>query len=106
MKKETLAFIEKTETGVPGFDQIANGGVPKNRTTLVSGTAGSAKTIFAVQFLVEGIVKQSETGVFVTFEESPNDIRKNMMSLGWDIAKMEEEGDCKAAYDYFLYTHA
>lgn len=84
--------IEKLTTGIPGFDLIANGGLPKHRTTLISGTAGSAKTVFAVQFLAEGIVKAHETGVFITFEESPGDIRKNMLGFDWDIQAWEEQG--------------
>jgi circadian clock protein KaiC len=84
--------IEKLPTGISGFDLIANGGIPAGRTTLVSGTAGSAKTVFAAQFLAEGIRKYGEHGVFVTFEEPPSDIRRNMESLGWDIATWESEG--------------
>jgi circadian clock protein KaiC len=84
--------IEKILTGIPGFDHVALGGLPKYRTTLVSGTAGSAKTVFAVQFLAAGVVMSNETGVFVTFEESPEDIRRNMVGFGWDIARWEKEG--------------
>jgi circadian clock protein KaiC len=84
--------IEKLPTGIAGFDHIAIGGLPKGRTTLVSGTAGSAKTVFASQFLAEGIAKAGEHGVFVTFEEPPSDIRRNMSSLGWDITRWEAEG--------------
>ncbi len=84
--------VEKLPTGIEGFDLIANGGLPKSRTTLVSGTAGSAKTVFAAQFLVEGIQQAGEGGVFVTFEEAPTDIRQNMSSLGWDIAQWEAAG--------------
>jgi circadian clock protein KaiC len=65
--------------------------LPKGRTTLITGTAGTAKTVLACQFLVEGI-RQGEAGVFVTFEESVEDIRRNMLSFGWDIAQMEAEG--------------
>lgn len=89
--KNNITQIEKLETYIPGFDHISKGGLPKSRTTLVSGSAGSSKTVFAVQFLVEGIEKQSEYGVFVTFEESPDDIRRNMLGFGWDIAKYEKE---------------
>jgi circadian clock protein KaiC len=89
---EGQVSIKKLETGIPGFDAISHGGLPKNRTTLISGTAGSAKTVFAAQFLVEGISKANEDGVFVTFEESPDDIRRNMLGLGWDIQKWEAEG--------------
>jgi len=84
--------IEKIETGIEGFDMISEGGLPKGRTTLIAGTSGSAKTVFAVQFLSEGIIKKNEPGVFVTFEEPPDDIRKNVISLGWDVAKWEQEG--------------
>jgi len=84
--------IKKLKTGISGFDVISNGGLPINRTTLVSGTSGSGKTIFAVQFLAEGIEKTGESGIFITFEETPEDIRKNMLSFNWDIQKWEKEG--------------
>lgn len=83
--------IQKLPTFIPGFDHISYGGLPAKRTTLISGSAGSAKTVFAAQFLCEGIIKNSETGVFVTFEESPEDIKMNMSGLGWDMAKFEKE---------------
>lgn len=79
------AVIKKLETGIQGLDLIAKGGLPKGRTTLVSGTAGSAKTVFPTPFLVEGITRNDEGGVFVTFEEPPDDIRANMAGFGWDI---------------------
>jgi circadian clock protein KaiC len=85
-----LDSIEKLETGIPGFDFIAEGGLPQGRGTLIAGTAGSAKTVFACQFLAEGI-KRGEAGVFVTFEEPPKAIRKNMRGLGWDIVAWEED---------------
>ena len=84
--------IQKIRTGITGFDHISNGGLPQGRTTLVSGSAGSAKTIFAVQFLAEGIIKYGQRGVFITFEEWVDDIRRNMKSFNWDIEKWEEEG--------------
>ncbi len=84
--------IYKLATGIPGFDHIAVGGIPLGRTTLVSGTAGSAKTVLAAQFLAEGLTKADESGVFVTFEESATDLRRNMINFGWDIAQWEKEG--------------
>ena len=83
--------IQKLRTGIPSFDVIAKGGLPRNRTTLVSGTAGSGKTVFAMQFLAAGIRDVGESGVFVTFEESAADIRKNMQSFGWDLEQWERE---------------
>lgn len=83
--------IAKLETRIPGFDLVSSGGLPKGRTTLISGSAGSAKTVLAVQFLAEGIRGNEENGVFITFEESPEDIRKNMMGFGWDLTQWETE---------------
>lgn len=92
MKDMTPVMIQKLKTGIPGFDDITNGGLPQGRTTLISGTAGSAKTVFAVQFLASGIMQSDEAGVFVTFEEAPDDIRRNMYGFGWDIQSWEDEG--------------
>ena len=84
--------VQKLPTGIASFDVIAKGGLPQNRTTLLSGTAGSGKTVFAMQFLAAGIRDADEHGVFVTFEESAADIRKNMRSFGWDLEGWEAAG--------------
>ncbi|MCP5419502.1 MAG: circadian clock protein KaiC [Gammaproteobacteria bacterium] len=84
--------VEKIQTHIEGFDQIGDGGLPKGRCSLITGTAGSAKTVFAIHFLVAGIEHSDEGGVFVTFEETPDDIRKNMSSMGWDIPAWESKG--------------
>ncbi|TVR99216.1 MAG: circadian clock protein KaiC [Rhodospirillales bacterium] len=86
------APIQKVATGIKGFDFIAEGGLPEGRTILVGGSAGSGKTIFASQFLAEGIRQADQNGVFVTFEEHPADIRRNVCTFGWDIAGWEEAG--------------
>jgi circadian clock protein KaiC len=79
-------------TGISGFDQLAFGGIPPLRSTVVEGTTGSGKTVFAIQFLAEGARQRAEPGVFVTFEESPVDLRYNLASLGYDVADMEAKG--------------
>ncbi|MDA2913215.1 circadian clock protein KaiC [Acidobacteriia bacterium AH_259_A11_L15] len=84
--------VKKIVTGIPGFDAISMGGLPKGRTTLVTGTAGSSKTIMAVQFLIHGMQKYDEPGVFVTFEETPIDIRRNVGSFGWNLEQYSNEG--------------
>lgn len=86
------AELPKLLTAIDGFDLISDGGLPEGRSTLLSGTSGSAKTVFAAQFLAAGIREADERGVFVTFEESPEDIRRNMAGFGWDIAAWEAEG--------------
>jgi circadian clock protein KaiC len=83
--------VEKLETGIPGFDFIADGGLPRGRSALVAGSAGSGKTVFVSQFLAGGIEKHDEHGVFVTFEERPVDIRRNMAGFGWPIEEWERE---------------
>ncbi len=83
--------VPKVRTEIDGFDLIANGGLPRERVTLVSGTSGSAKTVFAAQFLAAGLSRAGENGVFVTFEESPADMRRNMKGFGWDIEAWESE---------------
>jgi circadian clock protein KaiC len=76
---------------IEGFDDISHGGLPAGRSTLVSGTSGTGKTLFAVQFIYNGITYFEEPGVFVTFEESPEDIVKNAYSFGWDLQKMVDD---------------
>lgn len=75
-----------------GFDEISHGGLPIGRTTIVSGTSGTGKTLFAVQFLYNGIINFDEPGIFVTFEESPTDIIKNAQSFGWELQKLINQG--------------
>src|SRR5581483_6511093 len=83
--------IDKIATGIPGFDFVAGGGLPESRATLVAGTAGSAKTVFVSHFLAAGLQRFDESGVFVTFEDSPTDIRRNVLGFGWDIDAWEAE---------------
>ena len=84
--------VEKLPTKIDGFDLVSCGGLPAGRTTMVSGTAGAAKTVFAVQFLASAAEATGEPGVFVTFEEAADDIRRNMRGFGWDIAGWEAAG--------------
>lgn len=83
---------ERLATGINGFDQVALGGLTRGRTTLVTGSTGSGKTLFAVEFLARGILRSGEPGVFVTFEETPDDLRRNWASLGFPIRRWESEG--------------
>jgi circadian clock protein KaiC len=89
---ESGAAIAKVATGIDGFDHVAMGGLPAQRTTVVAGPAGAAKTLFAAQFLAEG-VRSGQPGVFVTLEEPAVDLRANLATLGWDIESWEAAGD-------------
>ena len=90
--RKKCSEIRRLPTGIDGFDFLSGGGLPEGRATLIAGTAGSGKTIIASQFLAEGVKKAGEGGVFVTFEESPADIRCNVKSFNWDIDKWEAQG--------------
>jgi circadian clock protein KaiC len=83
--------IKKIKTGIDGLDIITEGGIPKGRTTLLSGTSGSGKTVFATEFLWKGIHEYKENGVFVTFEETTFDIMRNFKSMGWDLQKLVKQ---------------
>jgi circadian clock protein KaiC len=91
-EKTALEGVYKIRTLIEGFDDISHGGLPAGRTTLVSGTSGTGKTLFAVQFLYQGITHFDEPGIFVTFEESPTDIIRNAQSFGWQLQKLVDEG--------------
>src|SRR6187549_4080338 len=76
--------LAKVATGIDGFDEITGGGLPRGRPTLVCGGPGCGKTLFALQFLVHGAA-HGESGVFVAFEETEEEILKNAASLGFDV---------------------
>jgi circadian clock protein KaiC len=85
--------LAKAATGISGFDEVTNGGLPRDRSTLVCGPAGCGKTLFAMEFLVRGITQFDEPGVFVAFEESAEDLIANVASLGFDLEQLEAEGN-------------
>src|SRR3990172_536855 len=83
--------LPKTLTGIQGLDEITGGGLPAGRPTLVSGGAGSGKTLFALEFLVRGATQYNETGVFMSFEETIPDLATNAASLGFDLNRLVAE---------------
>lgn len=83
--------IEKMPTGIVDFDEITNGGLPHHRTTLVMGSPGSGKTVFALQMLVNGATQWGEPGIFVAFEENSRQIIQNAATFGWDLQTLEYE---------------
>src|SRR5450432_1724253 len=77
--------IHKCPTGIKGFDQITEGGLPKNRTTLLSGSAGSGKTLWGIDFLINGAIEYNEPGVFMSFEETEDELYNDVASLNLDL---------------------
>jgi circadian clock protein KaiC len=83
--------LPKASTGIQGLDEITGGGLPRGRPTLISGGAGSGKTLFGLEFLVRGATQFGEAGVFISFEESIPDLTKNVASLGFDLDRLVAE---------------
>jgi len=77
--------VQKCLTGIKGFDEITDGGLPKNRTTLISGSTGSGKTLFGIDFLINGAIKFKEPGVLMSFEETEDELYTDVASLNLDL---------------------
>jgi circadian clock protein KaiC len=90
LKAAQLPVLRKVRTGISGFDDVTHGGVPEGRTTLVCGAAGCGKTLFGMQFLIRGALDDGEPGAFVAFEETEQDLAKNVASLGFDVKTLEK----------------
>lgn len=86
-----LAPLKKVLTGIKGLDEITAGGLPQGRPTLVCGSAGSGKTMLAMEFLVRGALQYGEPGVFMAFEEMPQELAQNVASLGFDLPTLTEK---------------
>ena len=82
--------LQRVRVGIPGFDDLVHGGLPKGRSTLVAGSTGTGKTVFGLQFLVSG-ARRGEPGVLVTFAERPDDLIANVESFGWDMKRLVRE---------------
>lgn len=85
-KIKSADFLRKVPTGITGFDKITGGGLPAGRPSLLCGGPGCGKSLFATEFLVRGTIQFHEPGVLMTFEETVDDIKKNVASLGFNIA--------------------
>jgi KaiC/GvpD/RAD55 family RecA-like ATPase len=80
----------RVTSGIPGLDELIEGGFPRNRSILVSGGTGTGKTIFGLQFLVEG-AKRGEAGVLVAVDEKPRHVIEDALRFGWDLAGASEK---------------
>ncbi len=87
---QKLSSLQKAPTGITGFDEISGGGLPRGRPTLVCGGAGCGKTVFGMEFLLQGAALFGEPGVFISFEETTPELAKNFASLGYDLNALEK----------------
>src|ERR1043166_5833805 len=88
MKQKRNVGIAKSATGIQGLDEITFGGLPRGRTTLVCGSAGCGKTMLSMEFLIRGATEYNESGVFMAFEETAEELSKNVASLGFDLDQL------------------
>jgi circadian clock protein KaiC len=91
-RRNDAPALEKAPTGIVGLDEITHGGLPKGRPTLVCGGPGCGKSLMSIEFLVRGATQYNEPGVLMTFEETDEDIRKNVASLGHDLDRLIADG--------------
>jgi circadian clock protein KaiC len=92
--------LEKAPTGIQGFEDIVEGGLPRGRTTLVCGGPGCGKTLMALEFLVHGAEQFNEPGVFIAFEETEQELATNLASLGIDLTALIAEKKLFVDYVY------
>ena len=91
MSNDVATPLEKCPTGISGFDDISDGGLPRGRPTLIAGHAGAGKTLFALEFVLHGVQKFGEPGVFVSFEEATAELATNVASQGHDLLRLQGE---------------
>jgi len=84
--------IEKVATEIDGLDDILKGGLPAGRTTLVSGGPGTGKSLLGLEFIYRGALS-GNPGIFITFEETKENVRQNAFTLGWDLDTLERSGN-------------
>ncbi|GIP41047.1 hypothetical protein J31TS4_43270 [Paenibacillus sp. J31TS4] len=78
-------------SGIDGFDDILNGGIPRGSTVIVEGAPGTGKTTLGMQFLYNGAVREGEAGLYITFEELPEQLYRDMAAFGWELKRLEKE---------------
>jgi circadian clock protein KaiC len=92
--------LPKAPSGIAGLDEISNGGLPRGRTTIICGGPGCGKTMLAMEFLIRGVQEFNEPGVFIAFEETPQEMERNASSLGFDLKSLVNQKQLFLDYVY------
>ncbi len=92
LKGKNVLDMERIKTGIKGFDKLVSGGFPQGSVVLLSGQPGTGKTIFALQYLYNGVKHFKEKGIYLSLEENKESIMDQAKQFGWDFAKLEKEG--------------
>ena len=86
------AQIKRIPTGIAGFDKLISGGFPENFVVLLAGTPGTGKSIFSLEYLYNGATMFNEKGIYITLEQTAEDLKKQALQFGWDFDALEREG--------------
>ena len=97
---------DRVKTGVHGLDELMEGGIPRNHAVLLSGQAGSGKTLLGLQFLAAGASQYGEKGCFITFEQRPEDVISHGKSFGWDLESLVGKGEISILSYFATKKHA
>jgi KaiC/GvpD/RAD55 family RecA-like ATPase len=92
--------MNKIPTGIPGFDELVSGGFNENSVNLIAAGPGCGKTLFCMQYLWNGVSKYDEPGLFISFEENIEDLKKDANAMGWHFDEYERHNKIK-----FVYFH-
>jgi len=90
--------VQRVRTGIPGFDNLIQGGFYPSSLNMITGGPGAGKTIFALQFIWSGAVSYGERGIYVSFEQSKQDLIEDARAFGWDFEELERLGRAKIIY--------
>lgn len=90
--------MKKILSGIPGLDELLDGGLYEKSSTIIAGPPGTGKTTFGAQFIYNGAALFNEPGIFITFEEFPEIIYRDTMNFGWDLKRYEAEGKIKVIF--------
>ena len=91
MTTTAMSMSKRVRTGIADFDAMLSGGFMRGDAVMLAGSAGSGKTTIALQYLVNGIA-MGEPGIYLTFEQMPDQIYRDALNFGWDLRKLESEG--------------
>jgi len=91
--------MEREKTGIPGMDELIQGGIPKGSISLVSGSPGTGKSIFSQQFLREGVKNQDQRCLYISFEEEPKNIIRQAEGFGWNLKELQATQKLKIIYN-------
>jgi len=94
-KSNVKVASSRVATGIPGFDELVEGGFPQNASILICGGPGTGKTILCMEYLINGATRFNEKGLYITFEQRSDALYEQAKQFGWDLEELEKSGKLK-----------